>query len=227
MSPAVTWVICQRSLIPGCAARGLGRFSGWPQLSRWPCRWPPAVRQTRSRARARHPQRPGNRAPRCSCSPRPSLPSRVHPVGGQGPPADRGARRALSGHVSPRHGEPHKDGAETSRRGRVPAHLRGAPAQPVQKARAHRLRAPRSFSIHEEFYVFAHDPRPHAHVLVRLDTPHDRPDRPLVWCRRTGRGRVFYDALGHFPQTWSDSRQLVLVSRGIAWAAGLIAAPSC
>ena len=86
---------------------------------------------------------------------------------------------------------------------------------------------PKSFSIHEEFYVFTHDPRPHVHVLVRLDTPHDRPDRPLVWCRRTGRGRVFYDALGHFPQTWSDSRQVVLVSRGLAWAAGLIATPSC
>jgi type 1 glutamine amidotransferase len=86
---------------------------------------------------------------------------------------------------------------------------------------------PRSFPIHEEFYVFTHDPRPHVHVLVRLDTPHDRPDRPLVWCRRSGRGRVFYDALGHFPQTWSDPRQLELVSRGIAWAAGLITAPSC
>lgn len=86
---------------------------------------------------------------------------------------------------------------------------------------------PRSFSIHEEFYVFTHDPRSHVHVLVRLDTPHDRPDRPLVWCRRSERGRVFYDALGHFPQTWSDPRQLALVSGGIAWAAGLIKAPSC
>jgi uncharacterized protein len=85
----------------------------------------------------------------------------------------------------------------------------------------------RSFLIHEEFYVFTHDPRPHVHVLVRLGTPHDRPDRPLVWCRRSGRGRVFYDALGHFPQTWSDRRQLVLASRAIAWAAGLIAAPTC
>ncbi|HEY6396398.1 MAG TPA: ThuA domain-containing protein [Solirubrobacteraceae bacterium] len=85
----------------------------------------------------------------------------------------------------------------------------------------------RRFSIFEEFYVFKHDPRSRVHVLVRLDTPRDRPDRPLVWCRRSGRGRVFYDALGHFPQTWSDPRQLVLVSGGIAWAAGLVAVPSC
>jgi uncharacterized protein len=86
---------------------------------------------------------------------------------------------------------------------------------------------PKSFAIHEEFYVFKHDPRPHVHVLVRLDTGRGGPDRPLVWCRRSGSGRVFYDALGHFPQTWSDSRQLALVSGGIAWAAGLARAPSC
>jgi type 1 glutamine amidotransferase len=83
-----------------------------------------------------------------------------------------------------------------------------------------------SFAIHEEFYVFQHDPRPRVHVLARLDT-HGGPDRPLVWCRRSGSGRVFYDAMGHFPQTWSDSRQLSLVSGGIAWAAGLAKGPSC
>jgi hypothetical protein len=38
---------------------------------------------------------------------------------------------------------------------------------------------------------------------------------------------VFYDALGHFPQTWGDPRQLTLVTGGIAWAAGLITPPSC
>jgi uncharacterized protein len=86
---------------------------------------------------------------------------------------------------------------------------------------------PRSFAIHEEFYVFKHDPRSHVHVLMRLDTPRGGPDRPLVWCRRSARGRVFYDALGHFPQTWSDPRQRELVSGGIAWAAGLATAPSC
>ena len=85
---------------------------------------------------------------------------------------------------------------------------------------------PASFTIHEEFYVFKHDPRPHVHVLMRLDT-HGGPDLPLAWCRRSGRGRVFYDALGHFPQTWSDPRQLALVSGGIAWAAGLVGAPTC
>lgn len=88
-------------------------------------------------------------------------------------------------------------------------------------------RLPRTFSIHDEFYVFTHDPRPHVHVLARLATPRDHPDRPLVWCRRFGHGHVFYDALGHFSKTWHDPRQLALASGGIDWAAGLAGASSC
>ena len=86
---------------------------------------------------------------------------------------------------------------------------------------------PQTFMIHEEFYVFKHDPRPHVHVLVRLDTGPGGADRPLVWCRRYGQGRVYYDALGHFSATWSNPIQLTLASGGIAWAVGLASAPSC
>ncbi len=88
-------------------------------------------------------------------------------------------------------------------------------------------RLPPSFLIHDEFYVFKHDPRPHVHVLARLDTGRGGPDRPLVWCRLVGRGRVFYDALGHFPQTWSDPHQVALVTGGVAWAAGLTGRGGC
>ena len=84
-----------------------------------------------------------------------------------------------------------------------------------------------SFLIHEEFYVFTRDPRPHVHVLAGLDTGSGGPDRPLVWCRPFGRGRVYYDALGHFSATWHNPYQLTLVSGGILWAAGLAGAPSC
>jgi type 1 glutamine amidotransferase len=85
----------------------------------------------------------------------------------------------------------------------------------------------RSFSIHEEFYVFKRDPRASAHVLARLDTGAGGPDRPLLWCRRDGRGRVFYDALGHFSKTWQDRRHIAIVSGGLAWALGLAAASRC
>jgi type 1 glutamine amidotransferase len=86
---------------------------------------------------------------------------------------------------------------------------------------------PASFLIHEEFYVFKRDPRPYVHVLAELDTRPGGPDRPLVWCRRFGRGRVYYDALGHFSATWHNRQRLTLVSGGILWAVGLAGAPSC
>jgi type 1 glutamine amidotransferase len=83
---------------------------------------------------------------------------------------------------------------------------------------------PKAFSIHEEFYVFSHDPLSRLHVLARLN---GLVHHPLVWCRRAERGRVFYDALGHFAQTWSNPLQIAMATGGIAWAAGLVGAPSC
>jgi type 1 glutamine amidotransferase len=83
---------------------------------------------------------------------------------------------------------------------------------------------PKAFSIHEEFYVFSHDPLSRLHVLARLD---GRVHHPLVWCRRAERGRVFYDALGHFTKTWSNPLQVSMATGGVAWATGLESAPSC
>jgi type 1 glutamine amidotransferase len=84
-----------------------------------------------------------------------------------------------------------------------------------------------AFTIHEEFYVFKHDPRRTAHVLARLGTGSGGADLPLVWCRRAGRGRVLYDALGHFPQTWQDPRQLALVRGGLEWVLRVAPAGRC
>jgi type 1 glutamine amidotransferase len=80
---------------------------------------------------------------------------------------------------------------------------------------------PRSVRLEDEFYEFT-DPLPrHTRVLLRLD-PESVPDElgrelPLVWMRRLGTGRVFYDALGHLPETWATDVQRRLVARGIAW----------
>lgn len=83
---------------------------------------------------------------------------------------------------------------------------------------------PATFSIHEEFYVFSHDPLRRLHVLAELD---GKPHHPLVWCRRAGRGRVFYDALGHFSATWHNPLQITIATGGIAWATGLAPATGC
>jgi type 1 glutamine amidotransferase len=76
---------------------------------------------------------------------------------------------------------------------------------------------PRRFEVVDEFYAFVRDPRCCSHVLVRQDTGRGGPDRPIVWSRRYGRGRVFYDGLGHTRAIWRDPRQRALVSGGLRW----------
>jgi type 1 glutamine amidotransferase len=75
---------------------------------------------------------------------------------------------------------------------------------------------PRSLPLHEEYYEFTTDAARRAHVLMRIDAA-----RPLVWCRHEGRGRVFYSALGHFNETWTNPRIRTMTARGLAWALGL------
>jgi type 1 glutamine amidotransferase len=78
------------------------------------------------------------------------------------------------------------------------------------------------FSLLEEFYTFRENPRSRVQVLLRLDAASvgASGDYPLAWVHPYGSGRAYYNALGHFPSTWSDSsfqRQLV---GAIRWAAG-------
>lgn len=78
------------------------------------------------------------------------------------------------------------------------------------------------FSITEEFYTFRENPRPRAQVLLRLDASSvgASGDYPLAWARSHGRGRVYYNALGHFPSTWLDTRFQRQLRGAIRWAAG-------
>jgi type 1 glutamine amidotransferase len=68
---------------------------------------------------------------------------------------------------------------------------------------------PPSFELHEEYYDFVAPPS--GRVLIT------REGRPLVWARRHGKGRVLYDALGHFAETWSNPLQRRLLKQGLAW----------
>ena len=81
-------------------------------------------------------------------------------------------------------------------------------------------RLPASFRLREEFYEFNSAPLRGTRVLLALD-PQSIGDElrssiPLAWSRRYGRGRVFYNALGHFSETWSDPRQRRLVATASA-----------
>ncbi len=91
-------------------------------------------------------------------------------------------------------------------------------------------RLPPAFRIRDEFYEFKRSPRRRAHVLLRTDpaaiSGETRRDLPLAWCRREGRGRVFYSGLGHFGSAWrSDRRLRRLVDGGLRWTLGLSSGP--
>jgi type 1 glutamine amidotransferase len=78
------------------------------------------------------------------------------------------------------------------------------------------------FSIQEEFYTFRENPRPRVRVLLRLDAGSvgESGDYPLAWTLTHGSGRVYYNALGHFPATWNERRFQQQITGAIRWAAG-------
>jgi type 1 glutamine amidotransferase len=78
------------------------------------------------------------------------------------------------------------------------------------------------FSMLEEFYTFRENPRPRVQVLLRLDAASvgTSGDYPLAWAQSYGTGRAYYNALGHFPETWRDSRFQRQLTGAIRWAAG-------
>lgn len=86
-----------------------------------------------------------------------------------------------------------------------------------------------SFTITEEWYSlknFASD----IHVLLVLETDgmpepdYRRPPYPIAWVRREGKGRVYYNAMGHREDVWTSARFQTMLAGAIAWAAGATAA---
>ena len=75
------------------------------------------------------------------------------------------------------------------------------------------------FAIQEEFYTFRENPRPQVRVLLRLDAASVRAngDYPLAWAHSFGAGRAYYNALGHFPGTWTDQRFQRQLLGAIRW----------
>jgi type 1 glutamine amidotransferase len=77
------------------------------------------------------------------------------------------------------------------------------------------------FVLTDEFYTFRDNPRPRVHVLLRLDPASVAAsgDYPLAWTQSYGAGRTYYNALGHFAETWRDPRFQRQLAGAIRWAA--------
>lgn len=122
----------------------------------------------------------------------------------------------------------------------IGARFAGHPRNPqFQEARiavnsAHPLAAglPAEWRMTDEWYSFRTNPRAAgANVVLKLDESSYNPndpqmpglamgaDHPLTWTNCIGRGRMFYSAIGHRPETYSQPQHVTLPEDAITWAA--------
>ena len=91
-------------------------------------------------------------------------------------------------------------------------------------------------TVRDEWYAFKDNPRgkPGFHILATADETTYTPgrstmgtDHPMVWTHCVGKGPVFYSAIGHTPETYSEPNHLQLLENAIAWAMGLSGSTGC
>lgn len=82
-----------------------------------------------------------------------------------------------------------------------------------------------SFAFNEEWYSLK-DFRDDLHVLTVIDAPkmqgapYQRPPYPTSWARQEGKGRVFYTAMGHRDDIWTNPTYQGILVGAIKWATG-------
>lgn len=87
------------------------------------------------------------------------------------------------------------------------------------------------FSFQEEWYTLK-DFRPDIHVLTVFNDPalegddYKRPPYPNCWARLEGKGRVFYTAMGHREDVWTNDTFRQILVGGVKWALGDAKAPN-
>ncbi len=86
-----------------------------------------------------------------------------------------------------------------------------------------------TFAFREEWYSLK-DFVPDDHALTVIDAPHmkgsmyDRPPYPNTWARKEGNGRVWYTAMGHREDVWTNPTFQQILVGGIKWALGEVSA---
>ena len=81
------------------------------------------------------------------------------------------------------------------------------------------------YTLHEEWYSLK-DFTPDIHVLSVMDAPsmkgdeYKRPPFPSTWARKEGSGRVWYTAMGHREDIWTNPLFQDILVGGIRWALG-------
>jgi uncharacterized protein len=92
---------------------------------------------------------------------------------------------------------------------------------------------PASWEMNEEWYSFRNNPRATgSRIIATLDEKSYKPvgmggldlrmgDHPIVWSRCVGKGRMFYSAIGHLPERYSDALYVRMLEQAVGWAAGV------
>ncbi len=75
---------------------------------------------------------------------------------------------------------------------------------------------PQEWQRVDEWYEFT-PVVPGLRILATLDGD---PARPIAWCREIGRGRTWYTACGHTPESFSEPFFLDHLAGGILWVTG-------
>ncbi|MBW8754235.1 MAG: ThuA domain-containing protein [Sphingomonadales bacterium] len=90
---------------------------------------------------------------------------------------------------------------------------------------------PHEWTMNDEWYSFKSNPRTNgAHVIATLDESTYNPegmmkmnlrmgDHPIAWTKCIGKGRMFYSAIGHRPEQYSESHYVTMLESAIDWAA--------
>jgi type 1 glutamine amidotransferase len=84
---------------------------------------------------------------------------------------------------------------------------------------------PKTLERNDEWYYYK-DFNPTMRVLITIDPASigdgeaDVNPNPLVWCHEFGGGRVFYSALGHTPESYSEPYMVNLLTGALAYAVG-------
>jgi type 1 glutamine amidotransferase len=85
------------------------------------------------------------------------------------------------------------------------------------------------YTFHEEWYSLK-DFTPDLHVLSVIDAPsmkgpeYQRPPYPSTWARKEGAGRVWYTAMGHREDIWTNPKFQAILVGGVKWALGEVRA---
>jgi hypothetical protein len=84
---------------------------------------------------------------------------------------------------------------------------------------------PDGLKINDEWYLFNNLNTEKIHVLALLDPGEERkkqekydiPNYPVIWCRTIGDGRMYYNAMGHREDVWTNEIFQLAVIDAVEW----------